>query len=48
VKINWNINFEWIVTGAAVIGVIVLLVSGGQDPASSSTSGLVTPSVSTR
>ena len=25
---NWNIGFEWIVTGAAVIGVIVLLVAG--------------------
>jgi len=27
-KWNWNIGFEWIVTGAAVIGVIVLLVTG--------------------
>ncbi|MEN9680544.1 MAG: hypothetical protein RLZZ627_437 [Pseudomonadota bacterium] len=26
---NWNIGFEWLVTGAAVIGVIVLLVTGG-------------------
>jgi hypothetical protein len=25
---NWNIGFEWIVTGAAVIGVIVLLITG--------------------
>lgn len=25
-KCNWNIGFEWMVTGAAVIGVIVLLI----------------------
>lgn len=25
---NWNIGFEWIVTGAAVIGVIALLIVG--------------------
>ncbi len=25
---NWNIGFEWVVTGAAVIGVIVLLIAG--------------------
>lgn len=33
---NWNIGFEWIVTGAAVIGVIVLLITGddvGSSPA---------------
>lgn len=27
-KCNWNIGFEWMVTGAAVIGVIVLLIYG--------------------
>ena len=26
---NWNIGFEWVVTGAAVIGVILLLITGG-------------------
>ncbi len=27
-KCNWSIGFEWLVTGAAVVGVIVLLVAG--------------------
>ena len=27
---NWNIGFEWVVTGAAVIGVIFLLITGGE------------------
>lgn len=31
-KFNWNIGFEWVVTGAAVLGVIALLASGAQAP----------------
>lgn len=27
-KFNWNIGFEWVVTGAAVIGVIALMIAG--------------------
>lgn len=29
-KGQWNIEFEWIVTGVAVIAVILLFLSGGE------------------
>ena len=32
-KSNWSIGFEWLVTGAAVVGVIVLLFAGEPEEA---------------
>ena len=32
-KSNWSIGFEWLVTGAAVVGVVVLLIAAEPEEA---------------